>query len=149
MKRRERSKWRTVHLLTTCWLMPSLSKEAILASSLQFVYWTQHCVVWDIPLFNLGQLSRLPAVYLLTGRAWESQKSLIWGKLYSATAKKLVCYQHKFKTGTMPAAKKKNNSPSWNQDRHSGASSSKLGLRKQEGERGAPWVWLPLGFIWV
>lgn len=89
--------------------MPSLSQEAILASSPQFVYCTQHYVVWNVPLSSLGQLSRLPAVHLLTGRACQSQKSLIWGKL-SATAKKLVCYQHEFKTATVPAAKKKNKS---------------------------------------
>lgn len=32
---------------------------------------------------------------------------MIWGKLYSTTAKKWVCYQHKFETSTVPAAKKK------------------------------------------
>lgn len=93
--------------------MPSLSQAAIPVSSPQFVYWTQHSVVWDIPLSSLGQLSRLPAVHLLTGRSWESQKSLIYSKLFSAPAKASVLstlFLHKFKTGTMPAAKKKINS---------------------------------------
>lgn len=122
-------------------MMPSLSQEAILASSPQFVLHTAFCAV-GCAFVQFGSAVQAPAVHLLTGRACQSHKSLIWGKL-SATAKKWVCCQHEFKTATVGAAQKKNKSvlvetrtgtqASW------GCPSRER--REEPPEFGSQWVW--------
>lgn len=68
------------------------------ASSLQFTHWVWHSGAWNIPLASrvscAGHAPSWIVVLLLTGKAWETGKSLTWGKHYTAKTEASLCYQH-------------------------------------------------------